>query len=101
MNPRRYSMPAIREGGVNVTPLIDVVMCLIIFFMLAAKIGVSSGVDRTVAIPKSVLGTRIAKDLGNTLTVNVRPGAGNEPSVTALVKGQFAELKLKDAASGH
>jgi biopolymer transport protein ExbD len=52
---RQHRMPAIREGGVNVTPLIDIVMCLIIFFMLVAKIGVDTGADRNIDIPTSIL----------------------------------------------
>ena len=40
---KKHLMPEMKEGGVNVTPLIDIVMCLIIFFMLVAKIGVSRG----------------------------------------------------------
>ena len=42
---RRHPMPAMTEGGVNVTPLIDIVMCMIIFFMLVAKIGVDTGAE--------------------------------------------------------
>ena len=49
-------MPPIRHGGVNVTPLIDIVMCLIIFFMLVARIGVDTGGDRDVNVPPSFLG---------------------------------------------
>jgi len=44
-------MPDMKEGGVNVTPLIDIVMCLIIFFMLVAKIGVTRGVDAHINLP--------------------------------------------------
>jgi biopolymer transport protein ExbD len=33
-------MPAAHATHPNVTPLIDIVMCLIIFYMLVAKIGV-------------------------------------------------------------
>ena len=40
----------------NVVPLIDVVMCLIIFFMLVARIGVSSGEDASIKIPFAALG---------------------------------------------
>ncbi len=89
------------EGVVNVTPLIDVVMCLIIFFMLVAKIGVNTGVDRTIAIPASVLGTDLRRtDVPNSLTLNVKPGLANEPEVTALLHGTMTELKLSDGR-GH
>ena len=100
---RQHRMPAIREGGVNVTPLIDIVMCLIIFFMLVAKIGVDTGADRNIDIPTSVLGTNI-KDMGNTLVLNVVNGPTGvpdpQPIVTALVRGEMQELKLRDFYGG-
>jgi biopolymer transport protein ExbD len=101
-------MPEIREGGVNVTPLIDIVMCLIIFFMLVAKIGVDTGADQKIDIPTSILGSDI-KDMGNTLVLNViNPPTGvpdPQPIVTALVKRphqamQTTELKLRDIYNG-
>ena len=67
---KKHSMPEMKEGGVNVTPLIDIVMCLIIFFMLVAKIGVARGVDKVIKLPDS-MGERI-KDMGQTLlTLNI------------------------------
>ena len=42
---RRYHIPDSHGNHPNVTPLIDIVMCLIIFFMLVAKIG-QDGHDR-------------------------------------------------------
>src|SRR5277367_311228 len=100
---RRHRMPEIREGGVNVTPLIDIVMCLIIFFMLVAKIGVDTGADRNIDIPTSFLGTDI-KDMGNTLVLNVVNGPTGvpdpQPIITALVKEGMVELKLHQESSG-
>lgn len=78
-------MPESHATHPNVTPLIDVVMCLIIFYMLVAKIGVTSGADPSISIPVSVLGKDL-KDLGNTLLLNVREVA-DTPFVTALVDG--------------
>ncbi|MBC8105558.1 MAG: biopolymer transporter ExbD [Anaerolineae bacterium] len=78
-------MPESHSTHPNVTPLIDVVMCLIIFYMLVAKIGVTSGADPSISIPVSVLGKDL-KDLGNTLLLNVREVA-DTPFVTALVDG--------------
>ena len=40
---RRHKMPDAHADHPNVTPLIDVVMCLFIFYMLVAKIGVNTG----------------------------------------------------------
>ena len=100
---KRRHIPASTVTHPNVTPLIDIVMCLIIFFMLVAKIGVSTGAEK-MDIPETVLGTDI-KDMDNTLTLNIRPGAVDQPQVTALVKnaaGEYhqTELKLRDPATG-
>lgn len=83
MNKRH--MPDMKEGNVNVTPLVDIVMCLIIFFMLVAKIGVDTGADTSIRIPSSVMGIDI-KDLGNTVTLNIGETAAHkdEPLVTLL-----------------
>ena len=98
---RHRGMPQIREGGVNVTPLIDIVMCMIIFFMLVAKIGVATGAEEQIDIPVSTLGKDI-KDIGieSALILNIRE-VSNVPMITALVEpdgsvsktGQPVELK--------
>jgi len=96
-------MPEIKEGGVNVTPLIDIVMVLIIFFMLVAKIGVTTGADPSIDLPISRLGNQL-ETFSNTLTLNIRPGPLDEPTVTALVVGagqQAEEIKLFDKASNR
>jgi biopolymer transport protein ExbD len=96
-------MPEMKEAGVNVTPLIDVVMVLIVFFMLVAKIGVSTGAEQ-MDIPESIQGVDI-KDMGNTLLLNVRAtraGTGDMPYVTALLRSKDTgepiaqELKIVD-----
>jgi biopolymer transport protein ExbD len=97
---KMHRMPDVREGGVNVTPLIDVVMCLIIFYMLIAKIGVDTGADVNINIPASLQGVSI-KDMGNTLTLNVIAGPLDQPMVTALVGNVVAEVKLIDPVSGQ
>jgi biopolymer transport protein ExbD len=98
-------MPKVREGNVNVTPLIDIVMCMIIFFMLVAKIGVDTGSDRDVTPPASFLGEDV-KDLGNALTVNVTngpniPGAPAQPVITCLLRGQRQEVRIRTEAGGQ
>jgi biopolymer transport protein ExbD len=101
MRRRRRNLPPLTEGVVNVTPLIDVVMVMIVFFMLVAKIGIDTGVDRTIAIPATILGTDIKQmDVPNSLTLNVRAGLADQPDVTALLKGSLQELQIKDA-QGH
>src|SRR5438552_17602110 len=90
---RRRGMPSAHGNEVNVTPLIDVVMCLIIFFMLVAKIGVAQGIKK-MDLPYTFLGKKI-EDMGNTLTLNVlQVGSDTDrPMVTALVP-------VKDEAAG-
>lgn len=99
---RKHRMPDMKEGGVNVTPLIDIVMCLIIFFMLVAKIGVSGGEDRAIQIPITEYGKELETH-SNTLTLNVRPGA-DQPMVTTMVVGSSRgpdEIRIVDPASGR
>ena len=92
-------MPSSHTAHPNVTPLIDIVMCLIIFFMLVAKIGVDTGADQRISIPSSFQGLDI-KDMGNTLTLNVQAGGGDQPMVTALVEDRVQDVALIDHASG-
>ena len=96
---RKHTMPEMKEGGVNVTPLIDIVMCLIIFFMLVAKIGVTRGEDKDIALPSTIMGKKI-EDLGNTLTLNIHPTNVDEPLVTGLVDGKIREIKITDRVGG-
>ena len=91
---RRRHIPESHSTHPNVTPLIDVVMCLIIFYMLVAKIGVNTGADPSISIPVSQMGAEL-KDLGNTLVLNVREVA-DVPFVTALVdRSQRAPQEVK------
>ena len=88
----------------NVTPLIDIVMCLIIFFMLVAKIGISTGAERDIEIPVTQLGKDM-KEIGveSSVVLNVRE-VDNQPFVTAIVEadgtisktGKPVELKVID-----
>jgi biopolymer transport protein ExbD len=106
---RRHRMPDVREGNVNVTPLIDVVMCLIIFFMLVAKIGVTTGAEADIKIPASELGRDI-KDIGieNALVLNVSEISG-VPMITGMIEsvgstsrtGKPVELKLYDPTTNR
>jgi biopolymer transport protein ExbD len=97
---KRYrGMPAIREGGVNVTPLIDIVMVLIVFFMLVARIGLDTGADQRITIPTSLQGLDI-QDMGNTLTLNVQPGRDDQPLVTCLVGGIVQPVAIVDPRTG-
>ena len=91
-----HRIPAVHSSHPNVTPLIDIVMCLIIFYMLVAKIGVNTGQSLTFQLPVSLQGIKIT-DMGNTATINIaKPDVGDEPFVTALDprSGQMVTLKL-------
>ncbi|MDB5331405.1 MAG: Biopolymer transport protein ExbD/TolR [Phycisphaerales bacterium] len=96
---KKHSMPVMKEGGVNVTPLIDIVMCLIIFFMLVTKIGVSRGEDKDIALPSAIIGKKI-EDLGNTLTLNVHNSTLDEPQITTMIDSKVKEIKLIDRIGG-
>ena len=92
----KHSMPQIKEGSVNVTPLIDVVMCLIIFFMLVAKIGISSGIDGSIRAPETYLGVKIT-DMGNVLALNLYKTGAPAPQIVVDLKGlPKQELKIQD-----
>ena len=97
----RRHLPESHVSHPNVTPLIDIVMCLIIFYMLVAKIGVKTGADLKIDLPVSLQGITI-KDLGNTVTLNVSAGA-NYPLVTLLNprNGQVEELKVVEEGTGR
>ncbi len=94
----KHRMPDMKEGGVNVTPLIDIVMCLIIFFMLVAKIGVSSGIDNRVDAPQTYLGVKIT-DMSNVLALNLYPKAGQTdvPQILVDLKGEKGKELLIQA----
>lgn len=94
---RKHEMPEVREANINVTPLIDIIMCLIVFYMLAAKIGVSTGAE-SMELPETLQGTKI--EMANTLTLNVRSGPLDQPLITALVEDEKRELKLVETAGG-
>ena len=98
---RRHRMPDMKEGGVNVTPLIDIVMVLIIFFMLVAKIGVSRGEDESIPLPSAILGVSL-ESLSNTLTLNIHYNkSGEEPLVSAVINGEMKEIPVsRKYASG-
>jgi biopolymer transport protein ExbD len=114
MSKRRHGMPPSRGNEVNVTPLIDVVMCLIIFFMLVARIGITTGA-KPMDLPYSYLGRKIP-DMGPTLTLNIlpigdmqrvkhpdpseRPTLPTDAQVTALVDGVDKDLPIRTDAGG-
>jgi len=97
---KRHSIPDMKEGGVNVTPLIDIVMVLIVFFMLVAKIGVTRGEDTDIPLPSAILGKSL-ESMSNTLTLNVHWNKNaDEPVLDALVDGNKRELHVTKQYAG-
>jgi biopolymer transport protein ExbD len=84
-------MPDMKEGSINVTPLIDIVMCLIIFYMLAAQIGVEQGA-RPTDLPAGGKGQKIV-DPSNTIYLNVEKEI-ETPVVWAMDQGQLKKFTL-------
>lgn len=76
----------------NVIPLVDVMLCLIVFYMLAAKIGVNTGADPDIDVPVSKFQQTL--DMTGQLVLNVRQSASGDPIVTGLLdqKGDFNEV---------
>jgi biopolymer transport protein ExbD len=100
----KHHIPESHSAHPNVTPLIDIIMCLIIFFMLVAKIGVTTGAEK-IDIPATFIGSKIS-DMGNTLTLNIPDSIGDLPRVRALVGINGAQpslqtLSLQDPATGQ
>ena len=73
MMRRRASNNLHSLGRVNVTPMIDVIMCLIVFYLIVGKLVADQRSD--VRLPPARSGTRdAAQDL---FVVNVLPGEGS------------------------
>lgn len=93
-------LPEARHIGINVTPMIDLMMCLIIFFLLAAKLA-SDDNDKEVVLPK----IRQVRKLSETeitegrLTVNILPAdpAKQKNSTRFIVRGEEVSLERIDA----
>lgn len=99
---KRRHIPDSHGEHPNVVPLIDVMLCIIVFYMLAAKIGVTSGADESIQIPVTALGTELSKvGSTNTLILNVRERVG-EPFVTAMVEQGTGvqEIAVEDKRAG-
>ncbi len=93
---KNRKMPETHDMNPNVTPLINIVMCLIIFYMLVAKIGVSTGRMEEMILPKSDIG-QIMKDPGNAVTLNVlEPEAANMPPIVKALDetGELNKIPL-------
>src|SRR4051812_13718774 len=99
---KKRHMPESHAAHPNVTPLIDVVMCLIIFFMLVAKIGVTTGAV-PMDLPQTVLGKKI-EELKGTLTLNVtdpNPIMTNAADGTPVLDSRGRPKRTKNDPEPH
>jgi biopolymer transport protein ExbD len=78
---------AVAVGKINVTPLIDVVMCLIIFYLLVGRLAY----DRSarVQLPRSMIGAESPKSEG--LIINI--AMEDDGTSRILVDGRGVELE--------
>jgi biopolymer transport protein ExbD len=76
---RRRGLQPMHDSHVNVTPLIDVVMCLIIFFLLCGKLAKDESNDKVV-IPRAEQGQELEQRAR--LLINLLP-AGRSGDVVA------------------
>jgi biopolymer transport protein ExbD len=83
MAMRRKGLEPMHSDHVNVTPLIDVIMCLIIFFLLCGQFAKDEANDR-VEVPTAREGLKMTDQRGS-LLINVVPlagaGAGAAPDI--------------------
>jgi len=107
--PKVHHMPEAHTEHPNVVPLIDVMLCIIVFYMLAAKIGVESGADKDIRLTAVTFGKQL-KDVGTTgqLIINVRElldqpfvsAAVSDGSGTPIGSSGLYELKVVDPSTG-
>jgi biopolymer transport protein ExbD len=62
-------------GKINVTPMIDVVMCLIVFYLIVGKLAA----DQRSNIRLPVSSTGLSDKAQNHLVINVMPGPPGDP----------------------
>lgn len=70
-------------GEINVTPLIDVVMCLIIFYLMVGKLATDRKAE--VKLPQSAIGAQAEPDV---VVVNVLAGASMPARADVVVEGK-------------
>lgn len=78
-------------GDINVTPLIDVVMCLIVFYLIVGRL---ASEDRArLALPRSAAGS--SEVAAATLIISVLPGEAPSPTPRLLLgAGDVTEDRL-------
>ena len=86
------------DEHVNVTPLIDVMMCLIIFFLVCGKLAAQESNDKVI-VPRAELGQQLPEQRDR-LLINVVP-RGSEQTVATeepLVYVRGGEIAMNDLA---
>lgn len=71
---KKGGMPESSAEHVNVTPLIDIVMCLIIFFMVCGQLAKDES-EGNVSVPQAKLGAEL-EDQRDRLVINIVPPPG-------------------------
>lgn len=88
---RRKGLAPMPSDHINVTPLIDVIMCLIIFFLLCGKFAKDEA-NAKVKLPEAQLGQQMLDQQGR-LVINVVPSEkpGGKPEILLRAKPVRAE----------
>jgi biopolymer transport protein ExbD len=86
---RRRGLTPMPSDHINVTPLIDVIMCLIIFFLLCGKFAKDEA-NAKVKVPQAQLGQQMLDQQGR-LVINVVPQEGGDPEIVVRTKAVRAE----------
>jgi biopolymer transport protein ExbD len=82
---RRKGLEPMHSSHVNVTPLIDVIMCLIIFFLLCGQFAKEEA--KRVTLPVAELGQEIDKTGQLTINLVARDGAGGGEAAPEVFAG--------------
>lgn len=83
MRRRSHQLPASSLEAINVTPLIDVVMCLIIFFLIVGKLSTDRGLR--VRLPESIRGSE--ESSGAVMVVTIARLAAAPESIASASEG--------------
>ena len=78
---RRRGMEPMHDEHINVTPLIDVMMCLIVFFLVCGRLAAQESNDKVV-VPRAELGQQLPEQRDR-LLINVLPRDPNHPDMNA------------------
>ena len=79
MRARKHSLST--GPGVNITPLSDIMLSLLIFFMLVSRAGVDNGADAAIDLPTVTAASEeelTQEGLANTVVLNVYGNPGSD-----------------------